>query len=86
MQAELQQKLEAALTSKQKYKIQWGQAVRQISALQQKLHIMERLEMTKKDEEIASVQQHILASEDKNPLQSKESSEIIEMVKDKVER
>lgn len=76
--------MEAALASKQKYKIQWGQAVRQISALQQKLHIMERIEMTKKDDEMASVQQHILASEDKNALQTKD--EIIEMVKDKVER
>lgn len=40
--------------------------------------------MTKKDDEIASVQQHILASEDKNALQTKD--EIIEFVKDKVER
>lgn len=75
----MQQKLEAALASKQKYKIQWGQAVRQISILQQKI-----LEMSKKDEELASVQQHILAFEEKNAMQTKE--EILEMVKDKVER
>lgn len=84
MQAELQQKLEAALSSKQKYKIQWGQAVRQISLLQQKLHLMERLEMTKKDEEIASVQSHVLAVEEKNTNQNKD--EVLEIVKDNVER
>ncbi|XP_035223093.1 centrosomal protein of 120 kDa-like, partial [Stegodyphus dumicola] len=78
-QAELQQKLEATLASKQKYKIQWGQAVRQISLLQQKLHLMERLELAKKDEELSSLQQRILASEDKNAIQTNE--EILEMAK-----
>lgn len=84
IQAELQQKLEAALSSKQKYKTQWGLAVRQNSQLQQKIHLMERLEMTKKEEEIASVQQHALAIDEKNTNHTKD--EVLEIVKENVEK
>ncbi|XP_071042399.1 centrosomal protein of 120 kDa, partial [Parasteatoda tepidariorum] len=80
--AELQQKLETALSSKQKYKIQWGQVVRQMSALQQKLHNMECLEKERK-EKISSFQQRILSSEEKNAVQTNE--EIHGIVKEKVE-
>ncbi|KAG8190315.1 hypothetical protein JTE90_014421 [Oedothorax gibbosus] len=80
--AELQQKLETVLSSKHKYKYQWSQAIRQIQLLQQKLHMMECLEKEKKDK-IASFQQKMLSTEDKNSNQANE--DILEMVNDKVE-
>ncbi|GFQ64426.1 centrosomal protein [Trichonephila clavata] len=80
--AELQQKLETALASKQKYKYQWSQAVRQIGALQQKLHMMECLEKEKK-EKLASFQQRMLSAEEKNAIQTNE--DILDMVNEKVQ-
>ncbi|GFY71775.1 centrosomal protein of 120 kDa [Trichonephila inaurata madagascariensis] len=80
--AELQQKLETALASKQKYKYQWSQSVRQISALQQKLHMMECLEKEKK-EKLASFQQRMLSAEEKNAIQTNE--DILDMVNEKVQ-
>lgn len=66
--SELQQKLDVATVSKQKYKMQWGQAMRQISLMQQKLHAMEKIELSKKDEELAALQQRILVAEEQNAL------------------
>ncbi|GIY71368.1 centrosomal protein of 120 kDa [Caerostris extrusa] len=80
--AELQQKLETALASKQKYKYQWSQAVRQITALQQKVHIMECLEKEKK-EKFAALQQQMLSVEEKNAIQTNE--DILDMVNEKVQ-
>ncbi|GIY03061.1 centrosomal protein of 120 kDa [Caerostris darwini] len=80
--AELQQKLETALASKQKYKYQWSQAVRQITALQQKVHIMECLEKEKK-EKLAALQQQMLSVEEKNAIQTNE--DILDMVNEKVQ-
>ncbi|CAL1262116.1 unnamed protein product [Larinioides sclopetarius] len=80
--AELQQKLETALASKQKYKYQWSQAVRQINALQQKIHLMECLEKEKK-EKIAALQQRIINAEEKNAHQT--NDDILEMMNEKVQ-
>lgn len=80
----MQQKLESALSSKQKYKMQWGHAFRQISLLQQKINLLERLEMSKKEQISATVLQRTSSAEEKNAIPTKD--ELMDRVKDKVER
>ncbi|XP_054722756.1 centrosomal protein of 120 kDa-like [Uloborus diversus] len=81
--AELQHKLELAIASKQKYKVQWGQTVRQVSGLQQKLHMMERVELARRDEEILALRRKLLAAEERSI--SRMDEEIRGMVQEKVE-